>query len=304
MAVAGRFKPSHTSTTTRMPINPSTAQGSAFGRARLLITRLAQVDQDRFHPAVDVLLLAQTELREDHVDVLFDHAHREMKPFCDGVVVAALGHLRQHAALTLREFLHLGAGLSPPGGHEGLDDFGIYDRATSRDLADGGSQVGRVVQTVFEQVGTARRASFEEAEGVFRLIVLAEHDHTYLWVFVAQASRRLNAFVGVAGWHADVSHDHVGPVAFNCGEQAFKVDAGTGQLDVWVGLQKAAHTLAHQVAVLGQYHPDSRRHGGVRMPRVRPRERPYPHPSAGVLAHRMSDTGLGKSRRLVADKYR
>jgi hypothetical protein len=75
--------------------------------------------------------------------------------------------------------------------------------------------------------------------------VLAEHDHTYLWVFVAQASRRLNAFVGVAGRHADVGHDYIRAVAFNCGEQAIEVDAAAGQLNVGVRLEKAAHALSH-----------------------------------------------------------
>jgi hypothetical protein len=115
--------------------------------------------------------------------------------------------------------------------------------------------------------------------------VLAEDDHTYLWVFVAQAGRRLNPFIGVAGWHADVGHDHIRAVAFDCGEQAFEVDAAAGQVDVGVRLQKSAHTLSNQVAVLGQYHSDPRRHGGVRMPPPRPRERPYPHPSKGVPPH-------------------
>jgi hypothetical protein len=105
--------------------------------------------------------------------------------------------------------------------------------------------VGRVIQTVFEQVGTARRAPFQEAEGVFRLIVLAEHDHTYLWIFVAQACRRLNPFIGVTGWHADVGHDYIRAVAFDCGEQAVEVDAAAGQLDVRVRLEKAAHALSH-----------------------------------------------------------
>src|ERR1700681_3409052 len=103
---------------TRTPINPRTAQGSTVARARLLITRLAQVDQDRLHAAVDVVLLAQSKLRKDRIDVLLDHPDGEMEPLGDGVVVAALGHLREHAALTLRELLHLGAGLSAPGGHE------------------------------------------------------------------------------------------------------------------------------------------------------------------------------------------
>src|ERR1700682_668747 len=120
------------STTTRIPINPSTTQGSSVGRDRLSVTRLAQVDQDRFHAAVDVLLLAQSKLRKDRIDVLLDHPDGEMEPLGDGVVVAALGHLREHAALTLRELLHLGAGMSAPGGHESFDDFGIDDRPASR----------------------------------------------------------------------------------------------------------------------------------------------------------------------------
>src|ERR1700674_3427986 len=252
---------------TRTPINPSTAQGSAVDPARLLITCLAQVDQDRFHAAVHVLLLAQSKLREDRVDVLLDHPQREMEPVGDSVVVAALGHFRQNVALSLRELLHLGANLPAPCSHEGFDDLRIYDRPASRHLSDGGGQVGRVVQAVFEQVGTARGAPFQEAEGVFGLIVLAEHDHTYLWVLVAQASRRLNAFVGVAGWHANVGHHHVGPVPLNSTQQAFEVDAATGQLDFLVRLQEPAHALAHQVAVLGQNHSDLSGHGAVRMPR-------------------------------------
>src|SRR5712692_5467093 len=100
-APAGRLKASQVSTMTSTPINPSTAHGRLARREAWSVTCLAQVDQYGFDSAMDICLFAQSKLREDCVDVLLDHPHREMKPFGNRVVVAALGHLREHVALTL-----------------------------------------------------------------------------------------------------------------------------------------------------------------------------------------------------------
>src|ERR1700756_2769331 len=97
----GRRRASQVPTTTRTPVNPSTAQGRLARREGWSVTCLAQVDKDSFDSAMNICLFAQPKLREDRVDVLLDHPQRKMKPFGNPVVVAALGHLRQHLTLAL-----------------------------------------------------------------------------------------------------------------------------------------------------------------------------------------------------------
>src|SRR5216683_3340732 len=62
-----------------------------------------QIDQDRLHATVDILLLAQLELGEDRVAVLFYYSAREEESLGYRLVGAALRHQRENLTLTGRQ---------------------------------------------------------------------------------------------------------------------------------------------------------------------------------------------------------
>jgi hypothetical protein len=76
---------------------------TANGAVPLLSDSLAEVGEDGADPAMDALLLGDTELLEDRADVLLDGAEPHAQVRTDGRVAHALGHRLEDLALAERE---------------------------------------------------------------------------------------------------------------------------------------------------------------------------------------------------------
>ena len=80
---------------------------------------------------------------------------------------------------------------------------------------------------------------------------------------LAQARRGLDALVDAVRRHADVGDDDVGPLGVDGREQRVEIAADGDDLDLRLGLEQAAYTLADEVVVVGEHDPD--RHEPRRM---------------------------------------
>jgi hypothetical protein len=114
----------------------------------------------------------------------------------DPGVVLALRHLTQHLPLARREAGDGRFGRAGPAGDECVDNLGVDHRAALVDGDDGAAQLVQVGHALLQQVGAALRSSFEEAEGVGGLGVLAEHHHADVGMGLAECLRRADALVG------------------------------------------------------------------------------------------------------------
>ena len=141
-------------------------------------------------------------------------------------------------------------------GDQRLDDLRVDHRAALRDGADRADELVEVVDALLQEVRPSGAASLQERERVARGGVLAEDDDADLRVRHAQPLGGLDPLVGLARRHADVSHDDVGLLALDGGEQRVEVVAGRRDLDLGARLEQAPQALAGEVVVLGEHEPD------------------------------------------------
>ena len=151
----------------------------------------------------------QTELGEDPLGMLLHGALGDHHDLGDTGVGAALGHKRQHLALTGRE---RGERVVAPSALENLgDDVGIQDELTARHPLDRAEEGVDVADPVLEEVAEGASAIGEEIRQVACDDVLAQQQDGGTRPLVADAGGGAQALVGVGRRHADVGDDDVGP---------------------------------------------------------------------------------------------
>src|SRR6266508_470617 len=109
--------------------------------------------------------------------------------------------------------------------HECLDDLGIDDRATARDLANRSDELLRVRNALLQEVGATRRTFLEQCSRVCGRVELAEQHYAYLGVTLMQAGSDLQALVGVRWRHANIRQDHIRLLSLDGLEQRVEITA-------------------------------------------------------------------------------
>ena len=66
----------------------------------------------------------------------------------------------------------------------------------------------------------------------------------------------LNTFICAPRRHADVGHNHIGPLCVNRDEQRVQVVADGGDLEVRPCLEQPPDPLANEIVILGEHEPD------------------------------------------------
>ena len=185
-----------------------------------------------------VLLFLQAKLRKDRVDVLFDRPLGQKELGGDRRVVLSLSHGGQHLLLAWRQVSQRRVGFAGAGSDQRLDHLRIDDRTSPRDLTDGVDQLIDVGNPLFQEVGAAGGALFQQAQRVFRLRVLTQDHHADLRVACPDLGRGPNAFVGTGRGHPDVCHDHGRALGLDGGHQGGEVGGGGGQLEFRLGVDQ------------------------------------------------------------------
>src|SRR5262245_2443405 len=124
--------------------------GLPYGLALLAsdVVAVGEVEQHRFHTAMDARLFAQPELGEQRVDVLLDRALREHEGLGARSVVLALSDLGEHLQFTRGEMLERRAAGTRPRLDQRLHDLGIDDRAARRNGTDGVDELAALRQAL------------------------------------------------------------------------------------------------------------------------------------------------------------
>src|SRR5699024_9026108 len=117
---------------------------------------------------------------------------------------------------------------------------------------------------VLEQVTDLGRTISQQVGGIAAHHVLGQQQHRHLRVLTANAHPRLDALLGVGGWHANVHQAqlHV-RVGSHRGQQCLGITDLIEDLHTFV-LQQPCHTAAQQHRVLGDDH--ARAGGFLRVP--------------------------------------
>ena len=165
------------------------------------------------------------------------------------MVGAALGHEGQHLPLPFAQPVE--GLLRPLPAQQPTDHQGVHHAPARADAADGVGQLGDVGDAVLQHVSDALGAFVHEPHGIARLDVLREHEDAHLGMGSADLVGRLEAFVGVAGGHADVEDGNIGFALFDEAHGLLPV-AGRGH-DVEARFdEEPRQALPQQHAVLGQ----------------------------------------------------
>src|SRR6476659_8553267 len=132
--------------------------------ADVVLALRPQVEQNRLHALVNVLLVGEVELREDRVDVLLDRALRQHQGVRDRGVVLALRHLAEHLPLARRQLGERRPAAARTRGDKRLHDLRVDDGAAARDLDDRAGQLLEVLHPLLQQVCAPGRALLEEVD--------------------------------------------------------------------------------------------------------------------------------------------
>jgi hypothetical protein len=118
--------------------------------------------------------------------------------------------------------------------------------------------------TTFASITDPPSWTFEEPQRVRRVGVLAEHDDTGAGMRPADLLGGADALVGAGRRHPNVGQHDVGPLGLDRSQQRVVVLARRHDVEVGLRRQQPGDTLADQIVVLRQHHPDP--HGRERIP--------------------------------------
>ena len=202
---------SHPSAPRRQGADTTPPGGSSLRRATVAsgrVGRLAvgQVEQDGLHPAVDVGLLGQAELREHRVDVLLHRPLREPERARRPTA------LFRPWAISARTSLSRGVrncegrvGPARAGVDQRLDHLGVDHRPAGRDLADRTRRAGRRRRPApsggRRAARTRRRGARARSAGSTYWLSTTTPSSGCVWRSCVGGP---HAFVGAGGRHADV----------------------------------------------------------------------------------------------------
>ena len=120
----------------------------------------------------------------------------------------------------------------PP--EKALHHLGVQGRTSGADTPNGIGEAGHVAHPLLEQVPDAATAR-QQVEGVARLEVLGEDQHTDLGESGPDLERSTQALDGVGGRHADVHHHDIGPMGLHSLQQGLGVFELGHHLEAVVG---------------------------------------------------------------------
>ena len=117
---------------------------------------------------------------------------------------------------------------------------------------------------VLQEVGEAAVALPEQRDGVLGVVVRGEDHHAGVGVLLPDRVRAVDPLELERRRHLDVGDDDVGHVFAGRRHERRRVRGDADHLDVVVGVEQRANTLADQHVVLAEHHPD--RHVAAQLP--------------------------------------
>ncbi len=148
-----------------------------------------------------------------------DRALAQVEALGDPCVGQALCHQLEHLAFALRE---LGERIVfAPRRDEARDYLRVERRATLGNALGCSEELADLEHAVLEQVAEA--AERDQLNGVGRLDVLGEDEHTQLGMHVLELPRRPRALVGEGRRHPNVEDDEVGVLLGDRGWQPVRI---------------------------------------------------------------------------------
>ncbi len=211
--------------------------------------------------------------------MLLDGALGQDERFRDGGVALALGHLGEHLVLARREIVERRVPPAAIRGDQRLDHGRVDHRAALGDDVDRRRELLPVVDAFLQQIAATLRTCFEEAQGIARIGMLAQHDHADMRMILAELGRDPDPLVVPGRRHADVEDRDIRVVRPDRLEQGFAVLGARDELDALDLPEHLTQGIADQVRVVRD--DDADRSTGL-APALRARVLPRPCPSDHV----------------------
>ena len=136
-----------------------------------------------------------------------------------------------------------------------VHDAGIDARAPLGDCLDRCYQLRSIVHPLLEHVTATLRSELEKCQRIARIRVLTEDDDTDFGMGSPEERCRLDAFISLRGWHADIRHDHVRTPRLNRFQEGWHVRARGHDLDLGLSREDLFQTFSDEQVVVRKRHP-------------------------------------------------